>query len=254
MGKWDAESVADKPYVLKSLVYGHKKTGKTIMAAMMTDNPLLVACDSGWTSLKDWPELHHVRVLEYGGVHWFREFALAVKNKDPEFAGYDNIIIDPVSRIVYDYVDWLVSGFGVDRADSRVHYVPSSEAKKAGEKEFATSGMNDYNAAVQKMRPEIMKLSLAPQDITYIAHVKDPSFTNPSDKSIKPNMPASLYSLLSKEVGIIGHMEAEGDKRTVSMRPGSNVEAGSWIRALQGKKVNAEEFPKMLRLWKEGRL
>lgn len=243
-------SIKDKWPFLKSMLYGHKKTGKTILSCQVTERPLLLAADAGWVSLRDWPELSHVEVVEYQGLDHFKLIARALKDDSRLYREFDHIIFDPISTAIYDHLSWMVDNFDVSSADTRVHYIPKRGVKEPA---FETTGWNDYNAVLQKFRPPIYRLGVVPKDITYICHVKDPA-TGSKDKSIKPNLPAAVYSLLAKEVGIIGYMEANGDKRTVSLRPSENQEAGSWIRALHNKTVRAEDYPTTIRRWKEGTL
>lgn len=244
-------SVKEKSPYLKSLFYGFRKTGKTILAARTSEKPLLLACDAGWVSLRDWPELSHVEVIEYQGLKHLNLIAKAIREDAPIYREFDHLIIDPISTAVYDYVSWLQENYTYSGPDTRITWIPKRGSK---EETFTTAGVTDYNAVVQRFRGAIYRFGLAPKDITYIAHVKDPSFMNPKDKSIKPNLPGGVSSLLQKEVGIIGYVEADGDKRTVSMRATTEEDSGSWLRKLHGKRVTVEQYPEIIRKWKAGDL
>lgn len=244
-------SVKEKPPYLKSLIYGFRKTGKTIMTAKVTEKPLLIACDAGWISLRDWPELSHVEVVEYQGLKHFDLLSKAIKDDVKLYREFDHVIVDPLSTAAYEYIAFLQENFAPTGPDTRITWIPKAGSK---EKAFTTSGITDYNALLQSFRGPVMRLGLAHKDVTYIAHVKDPSFMNPKDKSIKPNLPGALASLLQKEVGVIGYVEADGDKRTVSMRATTEEDSGSWLRLLHGKRVPVEQYPEIIRKWKAGTL
>ena len=244
-------SVSEKSPYLKSLFYGFRKSGKTVMAAHVGERPLLLACDAGWVSLRDWPELQHVEVIEYKGLKHLNLLSRAVKDGAPIYREFDHLIIDPISTAVYDYISWLQENYSPSGPDTRITWVPKAGSK---EKAFTTSGLVDYNAVVQNFRGAVYRFGSAPKDVTYIAHVKDPSFLNPKDKSIKPNLPGAFSSLLQKEVGVIGYVEADGDKRTVSMRATAEEDSGSWLRKLHGKRVPVEQYPEIIRKWKAGDL
>lgn len=244
-------SVREKPPHLKSLFYGFRKSGKTVMAAKVTERPLLLACDAGWVSLRDWPELQHVEVIEYQGLRHFDLLTKALKDDVKLYREFDHVIVDPISTAAYDYIAFLQENYSPSGPDTRITWVPKRESK---ERPFTTSGITDYNALLQQFRPSVYRLGLIHKDVTYIAHVKDPSFMNPKDKSLKPNLPGSLASLLQKEVGVIGYVEADGDKRTVSMRATVDEDSGSWLRKLHGKRVPVEQYPEIIRKWKTGEL
>lgn len=240
------------PPYLNVLLYGHRKIGKTVLSAHLGQSTLLIACDGGWVSLRDWKdEIGQVDVVQYQGLGHLKLLSKAIRTQEPPYDKYDHVIVDPISTAVAEYVSYLQDSFTPSGPQNRVTWTPKQGVR---EKAFTTSGPTDFNAVLQHFRGPILRLNAAPVDVTYICHLKDPSFMNPDDRTIKPNLPAGVAGLLAKEVGIIGYMELKGGKRTISMRASEQEESGSWLRKLQGKVVSAEEYPMIIKKWKAGEL
>lgn len=244
--------LSERPPYLNQLLFGHHKVGKTVLAAHRGAKVLLIACDGGWVSLRDWDdELGKVDVVQYQSLNHLKLLSKAIRFQEPPYDEYDHVIVDPISTAVSEFVSYLQDEFSPSGPQNRVTWTPKSGSK---EKSFTTSGPTDFNAVLQHFRGPILRLNAAPVDVTYIAHVKDPSFMNPKDRTIKPNLPQGVSGLLAKEVGIIGYVELKGGKRTVSMRASEEEDSGSWLRKLHGKVVTAEQYPEIIRKWKEGTL
>lgn len=244
--------MTEKSPFLNQLLFGHHKVGKTVLAAHRGQRILLIACDGGWISLRDWDEeLGKIDIVQYQGLNHLKLLSKAVRAQEPPYDEYDHVIIDPISTAVSEFVSHLQDEFSPGGPQNRVTWTPKQGSK---EKAFTTSGPSDFNAVLQHFRGPILRFNAAPVDVTYIAHVKDPSFMNPKDRSIKPNLPQGVAGLLAKEVGIIGYVELKGGKRTVSMRASEDEDSGSWLRKLHGKVVTAEQYPEIIQKWKEGTL
>lgn len=242
----------DRPLHPKSLLYGKPKIGKTITACRVGQRPLLFACDPGWSSIKDWPDLcERVTVDEMQSLKHFKLFVEALATDLPRYREFDHVIIDPTNKIVMQYIDFLQDNYKPSQADSRVHWQPIAGSK---ELTFTTAGMGDYQAVRNWIRRPVYQLTRLQKMVTFICHAQEPGFTESASAPVRAALPGKTYEMLAQEVDFIGYMEAKGTNITISLSPSEKEDAGSRIRALHGQKIKADDFPTAIEKWRNGEL
>lgn len=241
----------DMDHYLKMLLYGYHKSGKTIAACRIGKKQLLMAADNGWSSVKDYEELGQVEVIEMRNHQHFSLMSQAIRDDVKLYREFDHVIVDPLSKLVDKYIDYLQDSFDPDkRGDNRTTYGPRAGVT---DQAFTIPGMTDYGAARNYFRKPVYMLIEAHRDVTIITHVREPGFTDTS-KVLRPSVPGKIHEMLGREVNIIAYMEVENGNRFISTSPSNKRDAGTWIRKLNNKRIPAEEFPDLIAKWKEGTL
>ncbi len=242
-------SARDKPAYLKSLLYGDYKVGKTVVACKCGRRPLLFATDPGWVSLKDWPELaDKVEVIECQGLRHYEAFVKGLANDIPIYREFDHVILDPWSKLVDMYLDWLQDNVTPSTADARVQWNTKSLKTDPTAAPFTTAGMGDYQAVRNHFRRSVYPLLLVQKHVTLIAHLREPSFLD-NVKTLRSSVPGKTHEMIAREVDVIGLMEAEGEKRTISFIANSRQDAGARFRELHGRVINADDLPLLYKKW-----
>lgn len=241
-------SVLNRPGWVKTLLYGDFKIGKTVVAASCGARPLLFAVDNGWVSLKDWPELSHVEVIECQGLRHYEAFIKALKEDIPLYREFDHTIIDPWSKLVDMRLDYLQDNYQPDSADARIHWGRKPGVTDPEVKPFTTAGMGDYAATRDYFRKSIYPLLKTQKHVTLVAHLREPSFMD-KVKTLRSSVPGKTHEMIAREVDLIALMEAEGNSRTISFEANSKQDAGARFKSLHGKKIKAEDLPKLYEKW-----
>jgi hypothetical protein len=213
---------------------------------------LLFAADPGWSALKEYPDLlDHVTVVEMQSLKHFKLFCEALSRRLPEYDEYDHIMVDPINKIVMEYIDFLQENYKPSTADSRVHWLPTN-ASNRDTPAFDTAGMGDYQAVRNWLRTPIYQLMRLPKMVTIVCHATEPGFTEAKGSSMRAALPGKCYELLAQEVDFIAFMEAKGKNITISLSPSEKEDAGSRVKALHGRKIQAGQFPAYIGQWSRG--
>lgn len=235
----------------KILLYGAPGVGKTKLACEIGSQPLLLACEPGDETLADWPDLEaRTKVMSYGGINHLNALYEAFRSGQYQ---HDNLVIDTIDELVEIMLDDLLAGYKPSKSTR-----PIAEPKPGtGLKRIELSGTDDYRMLRDGIRPGIRNLCSLPMHLVFTAHVREPTWADEARKKnegvalppTRPDLPDKTYKLISKYVGLIGHMERKGDRRTVSFRADNKQEAKSRIKELDGKTIDADELPSIIRNW-----
>lgn len=236
----------------KLLLYGSPGVGKTKLACEIGSKPLLLACEPGDETLVDWPELAaRTTVMDYGGINHLNALHDALKSG---VYTNDNLVVDTIDELVEIMLDDLIDLYTPSKNTRPV----ANPRPGSGAKKIEMSGTDDYRMLRDGLRPALRNLCRLPMNLVFTAHVREPTWADESKKKefgtplppLRPDLPDKTYKLLSKYVGLIGYMERKGDKRTVTFRTESNkLESKSRIRELDGKTIDADELPNIIRNW-----
>jgi hypothetical protein len=237
-------SVRKRSPWLKNYYYGDYKIGKTVTVAHCAERPLLFAIDNGWVSLKDWPDLGHVEVIECQGLKHYETFVTALSKDLPLYQEFDHVILDPWSKLVDMRIDYLQDNAVPNTADARVQWGRKPGTNDPDFTPFTTAGMGDYLAVRDYFRKTIYPLMRIQKHVSVISHLREPSFLDKT-KTLRSSVPGKTHEMIAREVDFIGLMEAEGENRTISFLPNSKQDAGSRFRELHGKTIKAEDLPKL---------
>lgn len=249
LSKYDEPMAAkERPVWINNLLYGQYGVGKTKVACECGENPYLFAIDSGWTTLKDWPELSEkVTVGECQGIAHYEIFVKALVAGAPLYEQFDHIIIDPWSKLIDERLDWQLLNLAPSKqGENRTNFsVKPDGPDRANAKPEASAGWSDYQLVRNWARRFVYPLFRLPKHITLVCHVRDPGFSD--DRSIRASVPGKTHEMVAREVDLISYMIQEGDNRTISFHPGKNIDGKSRYRNLHGKSIKAEQLPDIYR-------
>jgi hypothetical protein len=255
----------DKP--LNHFWYGEYGASKTITACYCAmaecqrlgenQKAILIATDSGTDSIYNHPELlDFIEVVPYSGLSQLRGIAGAVTEQlvigDKDYGEYQGgIIVDTVSQIQEEYLDWLLDGFKFG-GNLRERAVATPEAKRLGYSDQDITGMPDYHLARNNMRLPIKDLIKAPVDVYFLAHLREPSFMDQQKGKItkRPTVTEAVFKLIAREVSTLGLMERNGEKRTIKFETTKTSVSKSRIKELDNRTVNCDDLPEILQKWK----
>jgi len=247
------------PHYLKACFYGEFGTGKTVLAARCgrpNTRTLFIAVDPGWVSLKNHPEITDIDIVEYQGLKHVATIARAIKEGHSRYKDVGLVIVDTLSEIQENYVDFLAEKATWSKDSRPVAIIKDDNGRPQNE---VIPGMDDYHLARNKMRPIVRDLCKAPVDVIFTAHLREPG---PMDKQMtggtstplrerRPTLTEKLYLVVARECHLLGFMEREGNKRTIQFETTKTVSAKSRIKELDGRKVTAEELPQIIQKWRD---
>lgn len=241
----------------RALYYGSPGVGKTVLAVQIAcelgERCLYIPTEPGDETLEDWPELlSRTSILDYSGVNMLRELATAYR--EGEFSDHPTLIIDTVDELAETMLDDLVAGYKPAK-DTR----PKADPKPgSGLRRLEVAGTDDYRFLRDGLRPALRELCKLPVNLILLAHVREPTWADENKlktmrtplPALRADLPTQTYRLISKYVGLIGHMTRKGDKREVSFRTDSDKEeVKSRIRELDNRVISADDLPGIIRNW-----
>jgi hypothetical protein len=240
----------DTPYT-RGILYGEFGHWKTVTAAScinaVSENAtgLLLAADDGWVSLKNHPEiLERTKIVKYLGLSQITQIS------EGESERYDLIVVDTITQIQEDYVDFLMDNVTWN-GNFRETSVPKRGSKVKGEE---IPGLPDYHLTRNKLRRPLRKLLAAPCDVIFLAHLREPSFIEQQKGKLvrRPAVTQKVFEFIAREAHFIGFMEKQAKKEvaTISFKPDPRTTAKSRIGLLDNQVINAPDLPEFLKKWK----
>ena len=241
----------------RALYYGSPGVGKTVLAVQIAlelgPRCLYIPTEPGDETLEDWPELlARTSVMDYAGINMLRELASAYRNG--EYPDHQTLIIDTIDELTETMLDDLVAGYKPAK-DTR----PKAEPKPGlGLRRIEVAGTDDYRFLRDGLRPALRELCSLPVNLIMLSHVREPTWADENKlktsrtplPALRADLPAQTYRLVSKYVGLIGHMTRYGDTREVSFRTdNAKEEVKSRIRDLDNRVIDANVLPGIIGKW-----
>jgi hypothetical protein len=242
---------------LRALIFGKPGVGKTVLAVQIAlelgERCLYIPTEPGDETLEDWPDLlARTSVMDYPGINMLRELASAYR--EGEFPDHPTLIIDTIDELTEIMLDDLVTGYKPAK-DTR----PKAEPRPgSGLRRLEVAGTDDYRFLRDGVRPALREICSLPVNLILLAHVREPTWADEAKQKAtrtplpakRADLPAQTYRLVSKYVGLMGHMTREGGSREVSFKTDSNKEeVKSRIRDLDNRVIDADELPGIIRNW-----
>lgn len=234
----------------KGVLYGEFGTRKTTSALRCSrSGAILLHADRGWNVIHNHPdEFKNVIPVEYQGLSQFKSLLAAVAEGVSPFDNKDLIVVDTISQVQENYVDFLMENAQY-KGNFRESLIP-----KQGVKNFEATeipGMPDYHLARNKLRPIIHALVKAPINVIFLAHTREPSPIERAAGKIerRPNLTEAAYKILAREATFIGYMERKKENYTIDFTPKNTQSAKSQIPSLTDKQIQASELPEHLHKW-----
>lgn len=192
------EPLAGRPKWVKTFLYGEYGTGKTILAcSLVIHKGLLIATDTGTDSIYNHPELlDKIDVLPYRGLSQLTAIAQAIEEGHPDYIQYDTIIIDTISQVQEEYIDWLGENFKYS-GNHRVVAEPRKPGPNKSSMEIV--GLPDYRLARDHMRGPIKSLIKAPVHVHFLAHLREPTMMDEQKGKLvrRPTLTEAVFKLIA---------------------------------------------------------
>lgn len=252
------EPLGNRTKNVKIFLYGEYGVGKTINAvscgAATGKRVLLVRTDTGTDSLFNHPELlANTDVVDYKGLSQLTAIAEAcaegITVGGVDYSQYGAVIIDTISQVQEEYLDWLLENFKFT-GNHRTVAEPRSPGLKLKPEDI--TGLPDYHLARNKMRGPVKALIKAPVDVYFIAHLREPSMMDIQKGKLvrRPTLTETVFKLIAREVSLMGLMERSGSKREIQFLTDKKTVSKSRIKELDGQTINADKLPQIIQDWK----
>lgn len=255
----DAQTDFDE-LIFNGVLYGEFGTRKTTTALRCSrKRAILLHADRGWNVIRNHPDeftKENVIPLKYEGLSQVKAIVEAVVENQNPFNDVDLIVLDTISQMQENYIDWLNENFQIFGREKAVPLPgrKGTDGRPLGE--VSITGLPDYHLTRNKMRPIIEALVVAPVDVVFLAHVREPSPIEISKGKLekRPNVTEAVYKLLGRDATFIGHMEKSNKGEfTTDFEPKKTLSAKSQIPVLTDKKIATDKLPQILWDWKEGK-
>lgn len=235
----------------KGFLYGEYGVGKTVLSvACASQKALIIATDNGWESIHNHPELvDKVDIMPYDGLSQLTAIAEAKQEELEGFDKYDLFIIDTVSQIQEEYLDWLLENYTFKGA-LREKATPRSPKLRLAE--IDVTGLPDYKVTRDNMRNPLKELIKAPVDVLFLAHLREPNFLEAGTGKLtrRPTLTEAVFKLVAREASFMGLMERDGKERTIQFKTDRKTVSKSRIKELDDQIINADKLPEILQKWK----
>lgn len=245
----------------KGFLYGEYGVGKTIVSGQcVRKQGLTVYTDTGYESFFN-PQhsalLDKIQGVPYDGLSQLTAIGQAITEGISPWSDNDLIIVDTISQIQEEYLDWLNDNYtfvGDHRAKALVRGGVAA-AKQKGLSDQEVIGLPDYHLTRNNMRHPIKALIKAPVNVIFIAHLREPSFLEQQKGKItlRPTLTESVFKLIAREATWMGLMERKGSKRTIQFQTDTKKSVSkSRIAELDDKIIDAENLSDILLKWQNG--
>lgn len=231
--------IKDTKRLLRALIYGDAKQGKTTLAAQFVENKgIIFTTDSNWQIITGMPEASKISRVPFEGFSQIRMFAEANAEGIEPFCNYDTLIWDTVSTGVQDVLSNLVETKKLN--DQRDPDLPS---------------WGHYNLIASALKKTVRALSKSNLNVIYLTHMREPSADEAAKGklSIRSNMPVASFDIVAQEVSLIGWLHKENtreNRRMIQFNGTATVMAGSQIPTVQEKTYLVTELPTLIKQWK----
>jgi AAA domain len=250
------QSLTGRPKYFKGFLFGDYGVGKTKVAGECAENKgLSIATDTGIETYYNHPSLvDKIEVVPYNGLSHLTAIGQAVAEEVPPYDEFDIIIVDTISQVQEEYLDYLNDNFTYagNLREKAVPRVNAIEAKRLGLSEQEVLGLPDYHLTRNNMRHPIKTLIKAPINVMFIAHLREPTFMEQQKGKLvrRPTVTEAVFKLIAREASFMGLMERDGNKRTIQFKTDRKTVSKSRIAELDDKIINADDLPEILAKWR----
>lgn len=245
--------------VYKGVLFGDFGKRKTTTALRCSRRrAILLHADRGWNVIRNHPdEFPDGRVipLRYEGLAQVKAVVEAVTEGQEPFDDVDLVVLDTISQMQENYIDFLNENFQIFGREKAVPLPGRKGDDGKPLSEVSITGLPDYHLTRNKMRPIISLLVKAPVDVLFLAHTREPSAIEISKGKLerRPNVTEAVYKLLARDATFVGHMEDNKGRYTIDFKPTKTLSAKSQIPALTDKQIDSSQLPQILWDWKDGK-
>lgn len=238
------------PRYYNGFLYGEFGVGKTVWAAMCAQKKaLLIYTDNGRNALFNHPEvLDKIDGVPYDGLSQLDAVGQAITEGMEPYSQYDLVIIDTISQIQEEYLDWLNENYKW----AGNHRERATANRGTGLPELETIGLPDYKVTRDNMRKPIKSLIKAPVDVLFLAHLREPSAMEVNNGKLvrRPTLTEAVFKLIAREATFLALMERKGTERTIQFATDKKTVSKSQIKELDNQTLQADKALDILKKWK----
>lgn len=230
----DIQGVDDIPKKPITVIYGAQGVGKTVAAARLSDDNLIVATERSHVSLSNFPELSgKTRVLKCGS------FGRATKLLGQIAKGEVSC-----EHVIFDTFPGLV--------DIKLK---EQLTKVTFNREYPDiNSLQDYQLLREHMKPFIRNLTALDVSATFICHdrIPDSNAYEKGDRLTRPNVPFRVFELLNGYTNITAYMfkMKDGDSERRVLRTETSKEFVAKTHIPMKPVVTDDTFVETIRNWK----
>ncbi|MGS2592211.1 AAA family ATPase [Streptomyces hebeiensis] len=230
----DIQNVDDIPRNLVTVIYGPEGVGKTILAASLGDNNLIVATERSNVSLSNFPELTaKTRILKLKRFDRFTKLIAQIFNGE---VVCDHLIIDTFPALC----DMKLS--------------EQLKTVQFNRKHPDVNSLEDYQLLREHMKAPIKQLVGLDISVTFIAHerIPEPEGYSRGDRLTRPNVPFRVFQLVNGYTNLTAYMhKVKKDKEYVrALRTESTESHVAKTHIPMGPIVSDTKFIETIRNWK----
>lgn len=253
LSKYVPTSVTSKRTYLNALIYGDWGVGKTSLACSSGRNTLLISSGDGGESVlrNNNSDTKNVSIVQCAGLSHVKAIFSAIIEQHQDYKHYEVVVVDTVSSICDQYLHNLVANYNVNKDRH------TAKPKTTGTI-LEAEGMGDYKFLAAHMRDLAPISSIAPVDVVWLSHEREPSFTDEANGKFltRPKMPEKASDALAEVCDVVGLLEkkrvGKETKRTLNFDGSDRLAAKSRIDLLEGQKsVPVDEFWKIVETWRK---
>lgn len=248
------EPLSERSRYYKGFLFGEYGATKTVTSARCAEKKaLFIATDTGYESIWNHDELvDKIKVVPYAGLNHLTAVGQAITEKVEGYEEYDLVVVDTVSQVQEEYLDFLNDNFTYT-GNFREKATPKAAAKRADPSlsDQEVVGLPDYHLTRNNMRHPIKTLIKAPVNVIFLAHLREPTFLEQQKGKLvrRPTLTESVFKLIAREASFMGLMERNGEKRTIQFMTDKKTVSKSRIKELDDKTINADDLPEILKNW-----
>lgn len=249
-------TITDKEELFyKGVLYGEFGTRKTTTALRCRENKaILIHADRGWQVYKNHPEEmpeDEIVPVTYSGLSQIKMILEAIAEGVDPFAGSDLIVLDTISQMQEEYIDFLLENTKYT-GKFREKPTPNTGSGLKSEDIPEVPGMPDYHLARNKLRPVVSLLVKAPINVIFLGHIREPGPIEKADGKLEKriNLTEALYKVIARDATFIGLTRKEKGDFTVDFEPKNTQSAKSQIPSLTDKKIKLADLPEHLKNWR----
>lgn len=179
----------ESPKTVKMLVYGQPGLGKSTLA-LSAPAPLLLDFDGG---------VHRVNPNHQADTVQVRSWDDVVAVLDEDLSAYKTLVIDTAGKAL----DFMTAAI-----------IAKDPKKGSRDGQLALQGFGVRKAMFQRF---VAQASLMGKHLVFVAHDKEEK--DGDTKIVRPEIGGSSSGDLIKELDLVGYMEAQGKRRTISFDP-----------------------------------
>lgn len=205
----------ETPYA-KVLIYGDSGVGKTVLAATLGQDIILVDAVDGWVSLRNHPSLlSKVRRVRYEGLSQLDTLADMILDGT---LTCDTLILDEASAIATFDLDTVLA----------------ARSKKDVSKDPNVPTQPDFFANTERCRRVYQRLIKLPINVVFVSHIREDKDDRTGVVTKRPGFTPKLRTTIEQAMHLVAYMTA------VEVKKGDETEYERRIQTMPSRGISAK--------------